>query len=180
METRLCFCMLGESIRTVPRGFAGAIRGPHLEQPQDRESIWSVRRQTRELYFVVFIGLFLAGTGLASLRAFHDGGTLLDTTLAAWSDAAPLTITAAAAALALTEIGRSLMVLVRRLEEGLERLREQRRAEGRAQGRAEGRVEGRVEGRAEVNCAWREWNERRLEAEARGEPFTEPPPKYSD
>ena len=95
--------------------------GPHLEQPQDRESIWSVRRQTRELYFVVFIGLFLAGTGLASLRAFHDGGTLLDTTLAVWSDAAPLTIVAAAAALALTEIGRSLMVLVRRLEESLER-----------------------------------------------------------
>ena len=164
METRLCFCMLGESIRTVPHGFAGAIRGPHLEQPQDRESIWSVRRQTRELYFVVFIGLFLAGTGLASLRAFHDGGTLLDTTLAVWSDAAPLTIVAAAAALALTEIGRSLMVLVRRLEESLERVREQRRAEGRA----------------EVNRAWREWNERRLEAEARGEPFTEPPPKYSD
>ena len=164
METRLCFCMLGESIRTVPRGFAGAIRGPHLEQPQDRESIWSVRRQTRETYFVVFIGLFLAGTGLASLRAFHDGGTLLDTTLTVWSDAAPLTIVAAAAALALTEIGRSLMVLVRRLEESLERVREQRRAEGRA----------------EVNRAWREWNERRLEAEARGESFTEPPPKYSD
>ncbi len=176
METRLYFCMLGENIRTVPRGFAGAIRGPQLEQPQDRESIWSVRRQTRETYFVVFIALFFLGMGLASLRAFHDGGTLLDTTLAVWSDAAPLTITAAAAALALTEIGRSLMVIARRLEEGLERLRERRRAEGRA----EGRVEGRAEGRAEVNRAWRAWNGRRLEAEARGEPFTEPPPKYSD
>ncbi len=164
METRLCFCMLGESMGTVPRGFAGAIRGPHLEQPQDRESIWSVRRQTRETYFVVFIALFFLGMGLASLRAFHEGGTLLDTTLAVWSDAAPLTIVAAAAALAFTEIGRSIMVIARRLEEGLERVRERRRAEGRA----------------EADRAWRAWNARRLEAEARGEPFTEPPPKYSD
>ena len=168
--------MLGESIRTVPRGFAGAIRGPHLEQPQDRESIWSVRRQTRETYFVVFIALFFLGMRLTSLRAFHDGGTLLDTTLAVWSDAAPLTIVAAAAALALTEIGRSLMVIARRLEEGLERLREQRREEGRA----EGRVEGLEEGLARADSGWEAWNQRRLEAEARGEPFTEPPPRHTE
>ena len=145
-------------------GFAGTIREPHLEDEQGRESIWSVRRQTRELYFVVFTVLFLSGTGLVSLRAFHDNGSLLDTTLAVWSDAAPLTIVAAAVALAFTEIGRIFMVIARRLEEGLERLREQRRAEGRA----------------EADKAWRAWNKRRLEAEARGEPFTEPPPKYSD
>ncbi len=139
-------------------------RGPQLEHGQDRESIWSVRRQTRELYFVVFIVLFLAGMGLASLRASDNGGSLLDTTLAVWSDAAPLTITAAAAALALTEIGRSLMVLARRLEEGLERVRERRRAEGRA----------------EANRAWRDWNTRRLQAESEGRPFSEPPPSEPD
>ena len=52
------------------------------------------------------------------------------------------------------------MVLARRLEEGLERLRERRRAEGRA----------------EANREWLAWNTRRLEAEAEGEPFDEPPP----
>ena len=148
----------------VSRACAGSTREPHLEQPQDRESIWSVGRQTRDFYFVVFVGLFLAGTGLAAARAFHNSDSLLDTTLAVWSDAAPLTITAAAAALALTEIGRSIVVIARRLEEGLERIREQRRAEGRA----------------EADRGWRAWNERRLEAEARGEPFNETPPRYSD
>ena len=64
------------------------------------------------------------------------------------------------------------MVLARRLEEGLERVREQRRAEGRAEGVAEGRVEGMEE----ADRAWRAWNARRLEAEAADRPFTEPPP----
>ena len=56
------------------------------------------------------------------------------------------------------------MVLARRLEEGLERLREQRRAEGRA----------------EADKEWRAWNARRLEAESEGRPFTEPPPGEPD
>ncbi len=50
------------------------------------------------------------------------------------------------------------------------------RAEGRVEGRAEGRVEGRAEGRTEMLEAVRQWNERRLAAEAKGEPFDEPLP----
>ena len=34
----------------------------------------------------------------------------------------------------------------------------------------------RQEGRAEANAVWEEWNRRRMQAEANGEPFTEPPP----
>ena len=64
------------------------------------------------------------------------------------------------------------MVLARRLEEGLERVREQRRAEGRA--------EGRVEGVVEADRLWRAWNARRLEAEAEGRPFAEPPPDVAE
>ena len=41
------------------------------------------------------------------------------------------------------------------------------------------REEGRVEGREESNSNWRAWNNRRREAEARGEPFNEPEP-YGD
>ena len=40
----------------------------------------------------------------------------------------------------------------------------------------EGRVVGRAEGRAETNAEWRAWNQRRIDAEARGLPFDEPPP----
>ena len=103
-----------------------------------------------------------------SLRSFQGGGSLLDSTLAVWSEAAPLIITAAAAALVLTEVGRSIVVIARRLEEGLERVRERRRAEGRE------------EGLAEANKAWRTWLDRRAEAEERGESFTESPPDQAE
>ena len=53
-------------------------------------------------------------------------------------------------------------------EEGIE--------EGRAEGRAEGIEEGKAEGKAEEREAWIDWNNRRLEAEAKGEEFNEPPP----
>ena len=42
--------------------------------------------------------------------------------------------------------------------------------------RAEGRKEGRAEGTEIANRRWVEWNRRRKDAEAKGEPFTEPAP----
>ena len=53
-------------------------------------------------------------------------------------------------------------------------------ARGREVGRAEGKVEGLAEGRAEGQAAerarWVDWNRRRMEAAAKGQPFHEPPP----
>ena len=37
-------------------------------------------------------------------------------------------------------------------------------------------AEGEVKGEAKRQKVWEEWNERRLEAEANGQPFDEPPP----
>lgn len=58
----------------------------------------------------------------------------------------------------------------------VEPLIEKRRAEGREQGQAEGREQGQ----AEERLRWTEWNHRRLEAEASGVPFDEPPPAPVD
>ena len=44
------------------------------------------------------------------------------------------------------------------------------------QGKQEGLREGRQEGRQETQQRWEEWNRRRMQAEARGERFEEPPP----
>ena len=52
----------------------------------------------------------------------------------------------------------------------------ERLAEATAAGRAEGLEQGRAEGMAEVYQAIAAWNGRRLEAEAKGLPFDEPPP----
>ena len=49
-------------------------------------------------------------------------------------------------------------------------------AEAKAKGRDEGREEGRDEGRKEFIAEIRAWNDRRLDAESKGEPFDEPPP----
>ena len=50
------------------------------------------------------------------------------------------------------------------------------RVEGRTEGRAEGRIEGLAEGQATERAQWQEWNRRRLDAVAAGQPFHEPPP----
>ena len=49
--------------------------------------------------------------------------------------------------------------------------------EGREEGREEGLKEGRQEGRQENEALWLAWNQRRDEAEKRGEAFDEPPPR---
>ena len=52
------------------------------------------------------------------------------------------------------------------------------RQKTREQGREEGVAEGITRGLAEADAAWREWNDRRLAAEADGQPFGEPPPDF--
>ena len=129
---------------------------------QSRESIWSVGKETKSFYFVAFIFQFLLGmTSIALRETFqNDTDNFLDTVIAIWESSAPIAITSAAVAIVITELGRYLMVLARHLEERLERTREVRRSEGRV----------------EIQKKWEAWNVRRLEAESKGLPFTEPPP----
>ncbi len=77
------------------------------------------------------------------------------------------------------ETARSIMVIAASLEDWLKK-REQARMEKRVKEvTAEVAVKVRVETLAEVHKAWSEWNRRRLEAEANGEPFDESPPDFS-
>ena len=46
----------------------------------------------------------------------------------------------------------------------------------REQGRDQGQEQGRDQGRKEMAARWQEWNQRRLDAQARDEDFNEPPP----
>lgn len=113
---------------------------------------------------MVFTVLFLGGLAFEAHQAHIDGLAVREATRAVWEATAYIAIGAAAASLVLTEIGRIVMVIARRLEEGLERVREERRAEGRTAGREEERRR------------WLDWYARREAAERRGEPFDEPPP----
>ena len=83
---------------------------------------------------------------------------------ALWNDLSSLAITAAAGSLAVTETGRYLMVLAAAFEEWREKRRREQIARAVTAAVAEERRE------------WEAWNERRTQAEQRGEPFDEPPP----
>ncbi len=48
------------------------------------------------------------------------------------------------------------------------------------EGREDGREEGLREGRKERDAAWSAWHQRMLDAQRRGDPFDEPPPKMED
>ena len=50
------------------------------------------------------------------------------------------------------------------------------RAQRIAKAKAEGIAEGEARGIAERDRVWTAWNERRLAAAAKGQPFDEPPP----
>ena len=52
------------------------------------------------------------------------------------------------------------------------------RQKTRKEGREQGREEGRATGIEEADAAWREWNQRRLQAMADGMPFDEPTPDF--
>ncbi len=91
-------------------------------------------------------------------------------------------------AIGAVESGRIIMVLAQgiadRMKERRERFKAELIAQGIAQGKAEGIAqgvtqgiaEGKTAGRAELAAEIAAWNQRRLDAESRGEKFDEPPP----
>ena len=106
-------------------------------------------------------------------------------------------ISSAVIAFVLTEVLNSIMLVSewirrnlveatkeRQFAEGLNQGLKQGRAEGRSEGRsegladglAEGRSEGLAEGRAQLIEEISDWEERRREAQERGEAFDESPP----
>ena len=62
----------------------------------------------------------------------------------------------------------------------VEKFKKHEREVGMKIGRQEGLQEGRQEGLREVRRQWQDWYERQQAAQRAGQPFTEPPPGYSD
>ena len=62
------------------------------------------------------------------------------------------------------------------LVEGIPMVAEQFLRRREAQGEARGEARGEERGRRQTQKLWEDWNQRRLEAEKKGEKFSEPPP----
>ena len=124
---------------------------------EQRESIWSVSKGVKNGYFALFIVQFGGGTIWTVAQGVESPAAL-------WHDLSALAVTAAALSMVVTETGRYVMVLAAAFEEWREKRRREQIARAVTAAVAEERRE------------WEAWNERRMQAEQRGEPFDEPPP----
>jgi hypothetical protein len=154
--------------------------------PEPRESIWSVSPGWKSAYFFLFSLQTICGVGLLSWKEVgqYSNEGAVQTALDIIFGTASIGVAAATITVSITELMRGSMVVGAYLEEKLLKpLREKRRmereqwiAQRQAEGRAQGRAQGRAEGRVDNQKIWEAWNQRRLEALERGEPFDESTP----
>ena len=154
--------------------------------PPKRESIWSVSAQWKAIYFPLFTALTILGAGYIIWHGLthRPPGDIHDAIVAIIQRLAPTIVVSAGASVVATELGRYTAMLsdvlrektdkwiAKKRKEGMDKAR----AEGVVEGRAEGVVEGRAEGEEKIMELWQAWNRRRMEHDAKGEPFNEPPP----
>ena len=143
-------------------------------EPSSRQSIWSVASGWLPAYFILFDALGTIGViyvivynvFIRSHPTIHD---------MLWSIATGIVIVGAASAtvsILMVELGKNIMIVGTYLEDMLNRRRARQLAEAEERGEEKGVTKGRVELSAEII----EWDARRREAAAKGEPFDEPPP----
>ena len=142
-------------------------------QGQQWESVWTVARAWLSWclapIFLLTVGWTVLVVWIEATRFSHP--TYYQMLIAAVGKSAPgipliVTFSIMTATLGDT-LGGWTLVTKRFLEEKfLNPWLEKRKAEARAEAERAGRV----------NRHWRAWNQRRLKAEANGEPFNEPPP----
>ena len=123
--------------------------------PERRVSIWSVPERWRKLFFAIFSLQTAALIGLAIwYEAFVvDGNPWPEVIFAIGRNAAPGIGVVAADSVVAVDV---VMILTLLYEDYRRK-----------------RIERAV---ARVHQKWDAWNQRRLDAEAAGQPFTEPPP----
>jgi hypothetical protein len=127
-----------------------------------RESIWSIPASRRTLYFGLFAVQTLAGAGLVCWYEIgHRTETgAVETVLGITQGISTVAVAAAAMTVAILEAWGFVMVVGDWLADKLEE-RKLKRLEA---------------ARSEAWEQWEAWNQRRIAAEAAGEPFTEQPP----
>lgn len=152
-----------------------------MESPLEnrRESALTVRREARPFYAALFVlqtfGLVArrfyitlteqsGGAFWQALSSAIDEGKLLDIATVSLSQLERDGAKAIISTIVLMEVWDIMMATRDTVNEWLEKRREK------------ARDEGRVEGRAQLAAEVAAWNERRLAAEANGQPFDEPPP----
>lgn len=138
--------------------------------PPKRESIWSVSAQWKAIYFPLFTALTILGAGYITWHGLthRPPGDIHDAIVAIIQRLAPTIVVSAGASVVATELGRYTAMLSDVLREKTDKWIARKRKEGMDKARAEGEEK--------MMDLWQGWNRRRMEHEAKGEPFNEPPP----
>ena len=141
-----------------------------------RESIWSVPIEYRVFYFALFVIQSLIGIGYVVWHeVWINDGDSFHATIATiiLMDVAVIAHSAGVGVI----VSEMKMVIAQYLEQRYYGPKRRKAlAEAKAEGVKQGIEQGVEQGRAETAAKVREWNARRLEADAKGEPFDEPPP----
>ncbi len=150
----------------------------------DRESVWSIPKKWWAIFSVIFsVEVLVAAVFIIHYEVTRGGHIDLTETIVAVTERLAIIPLLAAVSCIMLFQGVEFVMFIRDalgdifIEPIRERHRRQGRRQGRAEGRTEGRAEGRVEGRVETHRDWDAWYRRLLEAQEKGEPFDEPPPR---
>ena len=142
----------------------------------ERESVWSVARRwvpwcLALIFLLTFAWTAFVGWTLAIHGTYVSNSLLVVDTAGKSGPAAPLILLLAVSLVSLADSLEGIIVVTKRYLDSklVEPIRRQLREEGRE--------EGKAIGEERANQRWEAWNRRRLEAEAKGEPFDEPLPK---
>lgn len=140
-----------------------------------REPIWTIRSGWRASYLILFTIQSTIGTALLIWYQVAEltTDTLIETILAiiqgiAWIGAASVTTS-----VTITEVINGIMVIGEWMRD---RFVEPQKEKQRQQGLEQGLEQGLKQGLQQERKRWTQWNQRRMEAEAKGETFNEPIP----
>ena len=161
------------------RGAGGmCLNGPVMDERQqqqlepERESVWSVARRWVPWFLLLLCVMTVAWTGFvfwveATQFAHPTRSRMVIAAVNKGAPASPLIFLFAIVAVSVADSLEGMVVVTKRYLDSklVEPIRKKLREEGREEGVSEERKR------------WEAWNRRRLEAEARGEPFDEPTPK---
>ncbi len=154
----------------------------------DRVPILSIRRLWVDLALKIFSVEVITYTILVVRHEVAQGNSPMETAQVIVVQLAAFIVVSTGSIFILFQGVDSIMFLTQlykeRLErkvkkakaEGLEQGIEQGLEQGLEQGIEQGKAEGLEQGKAEVRQQWAGWNTRRVEAEAKGISFDEPPP----
>jgi hypothetical protein len=142
-----------------------------IDQEQEIVQILGIRRKWLDVALKIYSVIFCAYSFFVIREGFSIGKPIMEASEAIVVHLAAFSVVETMGLIVLFQGADFLMYLTEIFRAKLQRKVEKARIEGKA--------EGKDEGKAEVYKAVDAWNKRRLEAEAKGLPFDEPPPTNS-